>query len=185
MRHFGFSLASAPKMNSTLFDSPEEALGHFFLGGLIFLTYFYAIYLSYAMHDYVNEKPIEEIDPIDMEFKDMTTTTNCLLYVIGFIQFISVFIPPVTFEIVYLITHLSLFLANFYLVSWLVYFYILNLHVFYPDTVKDIPLSTIRFKSFLWKILLTIIYMVISAICPLEDHPLVFQFLTKGKKYDR
>ena len=181
----GFSLALSSKMNSTLYDSAEEALGHFFFGGIIFLTYFYAIYLNYAMHDYVNEKPIEEIDPIDTEFKDITTTTNCLLYLIGFIQFISVFIPPVTFEIVYLITHLSLFLANFYLVSWLVYFYILNLYVFYPDTVKDIPLSTIRLKSFLWKILLTIIYMAISAICPLEDQPLVFQFLTKGEKYDR
>ena len=172
-------------MNSTLYGSPEEALGHFFLGGVIFLTYFYAIYLTCAMHDYTNEKPTEEKGPIDTEFKDMTTTTNCLLYLIGFIQFISVFIPPVTFEIVYLITHLSLFLANFYLVSWLVYFYILNLYVFYPDTVKDIPLSTIRLKSFLWKILLTIIYMVISAIFPLEDQPLVFQFLTKGKQYDR
>ena len=172
-------------MNSALWDSTEEALGHFFLGEVIFLTYFYAIYLSYAMHDYTNEKPANEKSPIDTEFKDMTTTTNCLLYVIGFIQFISIFIPPVTFEIVYLITHLSLFLANFYLVSWLVYFYILNLYVFYPDTVKDIPLSTIRLKSFLWKILLTTIYMVISAIFPLEDQPLVFQFLTKGKQYDR
>ena len=138
-----------------------------------------------CMTTYTNDKPVKEISQIDTEFKDMTTTTNCLLYVIGFIQFISVFIPPVTFEIVYLLTHLSLFLANFYLVSWLVYFYILNLYVFYPDTVKDIPLSKIRLKSFLWKILLTIIYMVIIAICPLEDHPLVFQFLTKGKKYDR
>ena len=50
-------------MNSTIYDSPEEAIGHFFLGGVIFLTYFYAIYLSYAMHDYTNEKPIGEIDP--------------------------------------------------------------------------------------------------------------------------
>ena len=138
-----------------------------------------------CMTTYTNDKPVEEISQIDTEFKDMTTTTNCLLYVIGFIQFISVFIPPVTFEIVYLITHLSLFLANFYLVSWLVYFYILNLYVFYPDTVKDIPISTIRLKSFLWKVLLTVIYMVISVICPIEDQPLVFQFLTKGKQYDR
>ena len=172
-------------MNSTLYDSTEDALGHFFLGGVIFLTYFYAIYLSYAMHDYTDEKPANEISPIDTEFKDMNTTTTCLLYFVGFIQFISVFIPPVSFEIVYSITHISLFLTSFYIVSWLVYLYILNLYVFYPDTVKDIPISTIRLKSFLWKVLLTVIYMLISVICPIEDQPLVFQFLTKGKQYDR
>ena len=182
---FNISLDSASKMNSTLWDSTEEAFRHFFLGGVIFLTYFYAIHLNYAMHDYQNEKPSEEKGPIDIEFKDMTTITNCLLYVIGFIQFISVFIPPVTFDIVYLVTYMSLFLSNFYIVSWLVYLYILNLYVFYPDTVKDISLSTIRLKSFLWKIFLTIMYTVISAICPFEEQPLVFQFLTKGKQYDR
>jgi len=137
------------------------------------------------MHDYTDEKPANEKSPIDTEFKDMNSTTTCLLYFVGFIQFISVFIPPVSFEIVYLITHISLFLANFYIVSWLVYLYILNLYVFYPDTVKDIPISTIRLKSFLWKVLLTVIYMVISIICPIEDQPLAFQFLTKGKQYDR
>ena len=137
------------------------------------------------MHDYTDEKPVNEISPIDTEFKDMNTTTSCLLYFVGFIQFISVFIPPVSFEIVYLITHISLFLASFYIVSWLVYLYILNLYVFYPDTVKDIPISTMRLKSFLWKLLLTVIYMAISIICPIEDQPLAFQFLTKGKQYDR
>ena len=122
------------------------------------------------MHDYTDEKPANEISPIDTEFKDMNTTTTCLLYFVGFIQFISVFIPPVSFEIVYPITHISLFLTSFYIVSWLVYLYILNLYVFYPDTVKDIPISTVRLKRFLWKVLLTVIYMVISIICPIKDY---------------
>ena len=172
-------------MNSTLWNSSEEALGHFFLGGLIFLTFLYAIYLSYAVHDYQNEKPINDKSPIDIQFKDLNCTTICLLYVIGFIQFISVFLPPVMSEIVYLISYLSTSLANFYLVSWLVYLYIINLYIFYPDTIENIPLSTIRLKSFLWKILLTIISMVVNIMCPLEGQPVAFQFLTKGKPYDR
>ena len=172
-------------MNSTLWNSTEEALGHFFLGGLIFMTFFYAIYLSYAIYDYQNEKPIDEIFPIDIQFKDMNSTAICLLYVLGFIQFISVFLPPVMSEIVYLISYISTLLPVFYMASWLVYLYIQNLYVFYPDTIENIPISTIRLKSFLWKILLTIIFMVINIMCPLEDQPIAFQFLTKGKQYDR
>ena len=172
-------------MNSTLWNSTEEALGHFALGGLICLTYFYSIYLSYAIHDYQNEKPIDEKTPIDIQFKDVNSTTICLLHYFGFIQFISVFLPPVTFGIVYLISHLSVFLSNFYIVSWLVYLYIQNLYIFYPDNIRDIPVSTIRLRSFKWKLLLTIISMVISTICPLENQPIIFQFLAKEKQYDR
>ena len=188
MRHFkcfNISLDSKCRMNSTLWNSTEEALGHFFLGGLIFLIFFYAIYLSYAIHDYQYEKPINDKNPIDIQFKDINCTTICLLYVIGFIQFISVFLPPVMSEIVYIISYITTCLLNFYIVSWLVYLYILNLYVFYPDSIENIPFSTIRLKSFLWKILLTIISLVISIMCPLEDQPIAFHFLTKGKQYDR
>ena len=172
-------------MNSTLWSSTEEALVHFFLGGLIFLTFFYAIYLSYAIYDYQNEKPVEEKSPIDIQIKDIHTITICLLRYFGFIQFISVFLPAVTCQIVYLISHLSVFLSNLYIVSWLVYLYIQYLYIFYPDHIKEIPVSTLRLRSFLWKIFLTIISMVISTICPLENQPIMFQFLAKGKQYDR
>ena len=82
MRHFkcfNISLDSKCRMNSTLWNSTEEALGHFFLGGLIFLIFFYAIYLSYAIHDYQYEKPINDKNPIDIQFKDINCTTICLL----------------------------------------------------------------------------------------------------------
>ena len=172
-------------MNSTFWNSTEEALGHFALSGLIFLTYFYSIYLSYAIHDYQNEKPIDEKSPIDVQIKDIHTITICLLHYFGFIQFISVFLPAVTFRVVYLISHLSVFLSNLYIVSWLVYLYIQYLYIFYPDHIKEIPVSTLRLRSFLWKLFLTIISMVISTICPLENQPIMFQFLAKGKQYDR
>ena len=172
-------------MNSTLWNSTEEALGHFGLSGLIFLTYFYSIYLSYAIHDYQNEKPIEEKSPIDIHIKDIHTITICLLRYFGFIQFISVFLPAVTCRIVYLISHMSVFLSNLYIVSWLVYLYIQYLYIFYPDHIKEIPVSIIRLRSFLWKLFLTMISMIISTICPLENQPIMFQFLAKGKQYDR
>ena len=169
-------------MYSTLWNSTEEALGHFAIGGLIVLTYLYSIYLSYAMHDYQTEKPIDEKSTIDSQFKDVKSTTICLLYYFGFIQFISVFLPSVTFQVVYVISHLSVFLSNFYIVSWLVYLYIQYLYIFYPDHIN---ISTLRLKSFLWKLFLTIISMVLSTICPLENQPIMFQFLAKGKQYDR
>ena len=76
----------------------------------------------------------------------------------------------------------SIFVKSF---SWLVYLYIQYLYIFYPDHIKEIPVSIIRLRSFLWKLFLTIISMVISTICPLENQPIMFQFLAKGKQYDR
>ena len=133
-------------MKTTLWNSTEEALGHFAIGGLIVLTYFYSIYLSYAIHDYQTEKPIEEKSTIDSQLKDVKSTTIYLLYYFGFIQFISVFLPSVTFQVVYFISHLSVILSNFYIVSWLVYLYIQYLYIFYPDHINIFYIKVKKFS---------------------------------------
>ena len=46
--------------NETLWNSPEEAIGSFFLGGITFFIYAYSIFLSYAISDYQDEKPPTE-----------------------------------------------------------------------------------------------------------------------------
>ena len=46
--------------NETLWNSPEEAAGSFFLGGITFFIYAYGIFLSYAISDYQDEKPPTE-----------------------------------------------------------------------------------------------------------------------------
>ena len=46
--------------NETLWNSPEEAVGSFFLGGITFFIYAYCTFLSYAIYDYQDEKPPTE-----------------------------------------------------------------------------------------------------------------------------
>ena len=46
--------------NETLWNSPDEAIGSFFLGGITFFIYAYGTFLSYAISDYQDEKPPTE-----------------------------------------------------------------------------------------------------------------------------
>jgi hypothetical protein len=46
--------------NETLWNSPEEAIGSFLLGGITFFIYAYGIFLSHAVSDYQDEKPPTE-----------------------------------------------------------------------------------------------------------------------------
>ena len=126
-----------------------------------------------------------EKDPLDIQFKDINTTAYCLLCYIGFVQFISLFIPPVSSGIVYQISHFYYFLSNFYSVSWIVYLYIQYMYIFYPDEINDVPISTIRFRSFLCKCFLTVISVLLSIFMPFESQPIVFNFLAKEKQYER
>ena len=47
-------------INETLWNSPEEAVGSFFLGGITIFIYAYGTFLSYAISDYQDEKPPAE-----------------------------------------------------------------------------------------------------------------------------
>ena len=160
-------------------------VGKFALGGVILSVYFYAIFLANALYDYQDEKPNDEKGPSDVESKDLMKTTYYFLCFLGFVQFISVFCPPVTSDIVYPISYFFVFYSNFSVVSHLVFVYIQFLYVFYPDYINNIPVSSLRQRSFAWKILLTIISVSISIMFPFEEQPILFTLLTKRRQYDR
>ena len=168
-------------MNRTLWSSTEEAIGHFFLGGILVGLYSYAIFLCYAVYDYQDEKPPAEKSPLDILMKDLMNAQFYLLYYIGLIQFISLFSPPITSsDIMYWISHSCIFISNFHAVSYLSLLYIQHVYVFQPDDFKSVQVSSMKCKSLLWKIVLTIIAILLSISVPIETPPILFQLLTKG-----
>ena len=50
--HLLFRLSSKMNLTNTFWDTTEEAIGHFFLGGLTLIVFGYAIFVSYAIYDY-------------------------------------------------------------------------------------------------------------------------------------
>ena len=121
-------------MNETFLNSTEEVVGCLFLGGTKFSVCAYAIFLSYAIYDYQDEKPDEEKSPIDVLVKDLLQSQFWMLYSICLIGLISLFTPPITGSMAYLVSSLvSVFLVNFQLISLLILLYIQHLYVFYPD----------------------------------------------------
>ena len=86
-------------MNITLWNSTEEAVGHFLLGGATIFVHSTAIYFCKAISDYQDEKPNEERRLLDIHFKDLMTSQMSFLYYTGFFQFISLFTPAVEFDI--------------------------------------------------------------------------------------
>ena len=172
-------------MNSTLWNSTGEVVGHFALGGVTFFLYSYAVFLCYAIYDYQDEKPDDEKSPINVHLKDLMNSNFYFLYYFGLVQFISLFTPPITSNIVYFISHVSVFLSNFSIASFFVYLYIRSIFIFYPERVQDLRVSTLRITCFALKIFITIISILISMAFPLENQPTVFQLLAKGRPYDR
>ena len=107
------------------------------------------------------------------------------LYYHGFIQFISLVTPPLTFDLVYQLSNLSVFFIHYSSASFFVYLYVLYEHTFHFDAAKNIPTSRMRWICFVLKFLLTIISVFVSIAIPLETQPVAFLMLTKVKKYDR
>ena len=68
-------------MNSTLWNTTEEAGVHFILGAVTIFVHSYAIFLCYAVYDYQDEKPNDEKSPIDVLMKDLKNSEFCLLYI--------------------------------------------------------------------------------------------------------
>ena len=156
-----------------------------YLGGLVFSIYSYAIFLANAIHDYQDEKPNHEKGAIDTQSKDLINTTLTFLYFLGFIQFISIFCPPLTYDIVYPISYLFVILINFCVVSYIVFLYIQLQYVFYLDSIKDIPVPSIRMKTFAWKFFLTILSLIVNLQFPYDEpfEATTFHLLTKGRAY--
>ena len=107
------------------------------------------------------------------------------LYYTGFFMFISLFTPSVTFELVYPICYLSVFLIHLSSVSFLVYLCNVYIYIFHFDNVKNISVSTMRMRSIIGIVVLTIGAMSLSIVVPLQDQPFMFQMLTKGEEYKR
>ena len=172
-------------MNLSLWNTTEKAVLNSFLGGSTLFVYFYAIFLCYAIYDYQNEKPKEEKCLIDHQIKDWMNSRFYFLYYSGLVQFISIFTPPITNDLAYWITYVGILNLNFEVVSTFVYFYIEFVYVFHYDTIKVVHVSTLRRKSLAWKFILTFISIFLNIGFPMQEKPATFQWLTKGKYYDR
>ena len=173
-------------MNETFLNSTEEVVGCLFLGGTTFSVCAYAIFLCYAIFDYQDEKPDEEKSPIDVLVKDLLQSQFWLLYSICLIGLISLFTPPITSSMAYLVSYLvSVFLVNFQQISLLILLYIQHLYVFYPDESANVDVSIMRRKSLIWKFILTFFSLFLGYLVPSSEVPLTYQMLAKGANYDR
>jgi hypothetical protein len=172
-------------MNSTIWSSTEEAVVSFILAPITIFVFAYAIFLCNAIYDYQDEKPKDEKSPTDILIKDIKNVEFWFFYVFGLIRFISLFTPPTTSIIVYLISYFFIFINNFYFVSWLVFLYIQYVYVFQHEQFSNVNLSSMWWKSLGWKFLLTFPSLSLNIVFPLENIPLPFQMLSKGCHYDR
>ena len=172
-------------MNETFLNSTEDVVGCLFLGGTTFSVCAYSIFLCYAIYDYQDEKPAEEKSPIDVLVKDLLHSEFWLLYNICLIELISLFTPPITSNMAYLISHISVFLVNFHHMSLLILLYIQHLYVFYPEECANVDVSIMRRKSLIWKFILTFFSLFLSCLVPSPEAPMAYQLLAKGANYDR
>ena len=129
---------NSTRWNSTEWNTTEEACFHLILGAITIFVHAYAIFLCYAVYDYQNEKPEEEKSLIDVLFKDYLNSKFWFLYYACLVQFISIFIPPSDSIIVYLTSHVGVFLMNFNAVSLVVSLYIQHVYVFHNDLFVNV-----------------------------------------------
>ena len=172
-------------MNVTFLNSTEEVVGRLILGGTTFWVCAYAIFLCNAIYDYQEEKPNEEKSPVDLLVKDLMHSEFWFLYQVCLIEIISLFTPPITSDIAYLASYISVFLIDFHLISLLILLYIQRIYIFYFDLVANVDVSIMRQKSIMWKFLLTFFSLFLDFLFPSPDTPMAFQMLAKGAIYDR
>ena len=172
-------------MNVTFVNSAEDVVGCLFLCGTTIFVSAYAIFLCYAIYDYQHEKPTEEKGPIDLLMKDLLHIEFWMVYHISLIDIISLFTPPITSSVVYLISYINVFLINFHQISLLILLYIQHLYVFYPEECSNVDASIMRQKTIIWKFILTLFSLFLSFLVPSADIPWAYQILAKGANYDR
>ena len=171
-------------MNVTFCNSTQEVVGQLFLCGTTFSVCAYAIFLCYAIYDYQEEKPGEEKSSIDFLVKDLMHATFWLLYYVCLVAIISLFSPPITSNVAYLITYIAVFLIQIYNTSLLVLLYIQHLYIFYQDEFVNVDVSIMRQKSIMWKFILTLFSLFLNYLFPF-DVPMIYQILAKGANYGR
>ena len=172
-------------MNVTFFNSTEEVVGHLCLTGVAFLVCLYSMFLCNAIYDYQEEKPNEEKSPIDLLIKDLMQAQFWLLFYICLIGIISLVTVPITSNVPYLLTYISVFLLNFHQISLFVQLYIQHIYVFYHDDFVNVNVFIMRRKSILWKIILTFFSIFLNCLFPSSRVPSTYQMLTKGENYER
>ena len=173
-------------MNITNWNDTEEVVAYIFLGVISFPIHLYVLFLTSAIFDFQDEKPKDQKTPFDVLIKDLIRTMFWLAYIIGHIQFISFFTPPLNNEIAYWFSYLMVFINHFTLASILVTVYIQNVFTFQPDDIEGIEVTTLRYKCMVSKLILTFVSMVLSILVPIETDPIVFQWLDKDRTtYDR
>ena len=173
-------------MNITKWNDAEEVVAYIFLGTVSFPIHLYILFLTSAIFDFQDEKPKDQKTPFDVLIKDLMRTLFWLAYILGHIQFISFFTPPLNNDIVYWFSYFMIFINHFTLASILVTVYIQNVFTFQPDDIEGIEVTTLRHKCMVSKLLLTFVSMVLSILVPIETDPIVFQWLDKDRTiYDR
>ena len=173
-------------MNITNWNDTEEVVVHIFLGAISIPIHLYFLFLSSAIFDFQNEKPDDQKTPFDILIKDLIRTMFWVAYIIGHIQFISFFTPPLNNDIVYCLSYFMVFISHFTMASILVTVYIQNVFTFQPDDIEGIEVTTLRQKSMVSKLILAFVSMFLSILVPIETEPNVFQWLDKDRtSYDR
>ena len=156
---------------------------------------FYRFSCQYALInypvDYQDEKPQNEKSSFDVLTKDFLRSKLCLLYFWTLVQLISLFTPPHITGLqnyFYLLTYLGVFLGNFDNCVTLVTLYVKYVFTFQPDDVENLQIKKLRTKTMVWKILLTIITILLNVLVQLSDDnqgPMVFKLLAKGQIFER
>jgi hypothetical protein len=173
-------------MNITIWDCPEEAVVYSILGAISFLIHLYILFLSSAIYDFQDEKPEEEKCHFDVLIKDLMSNIFWAAYTFGHIQFISLFTPSLNNDLVYCFSYLGVLICHFMVASILVTVYIHNVFVFQPDDIEGIMITTFRSKTRVSKFIVTLYLMFLSIMVPVQNEPLIFQWLNKGKtNYER
>ena len=168
-------------MNITIWDSTEEALVYSILGVICFLLHLYILFLSSAIYDFQDEKPEEEKSHFDIIIKDFMSNSFWAAYIFGHIQFISLFTPSLNNALVYCFSYLGVLVVHFMVASILVMVYIHNVFVFQPDDIEGINFTTFRSKTRVSKFIVTLCLVFLSIVMPVQNEPLIFQWLDKGK----
>ena len=82
---------------------------------------------------------------------------------------------------VYFVTYYGVCMRHWFCCSYFLTLYIKYVFIFQPDDVDNVQSSTLRWKTFIWKAVLTIISLFLSMAITLEDKPTPFKMLTKGQ----
>ena len=111
-------------MNIINWNDTEEVVVHIFLVAISFTIHLYILFLTSAIFDFQDEKPKDQKTPFDVLIKDLIRTMFWVAYILGHIQFISFFTPPLNNNIVYWFSYFMIFINHFTLASILVTVYI-------------------------------------------------------------